>query len=328
MTSGAQGMRSQVNGLANAISKTSTDQIIEKTIELKSWSKWLPGHWNPAVFYSLTSGSSALTPPWPDILLTSGRRSSAVSIAIGKASKGKTYRVHIQNPQTPSHYFNLVCSMKHDALKGTNVINTKTALHKLTCDKLAQEKALWAPIWREQITDYDQGPVLGILLGGKNKKFGFDQDKLDQLIKLIETAQREQNASILITPSGRTETFVIKALNTQFKNDPNVWIWDQSNTNPYYGILAHADHIMVTADSVSMISEALYTSKPVHIFPLSGTSRRHQIFLDILMQDKAIRPITQTINFSVESIREPIDETKKIAHTIRQNYQNHISNIS
>jgi len=328
MTSGAQGMRSQVNGLANAIAKNGIDQIIEKTIELKPWSKWLPGHWNPAALYSLTSSSCALTPPWPDILITSGRRSSAASIAIGKASNAKTYRVHIQNPQTPSHYFDLICSMKHDALTGSNVIQTKTALHKLTHDKLAQEKAIWSPIWDEQFKEHGQSPVLAILLGGKNKKFGFNQEKLDHLVKLIQTARSKQDANILITPSGRTEPFVITALNTQFKNDPNIWIWDQSNNNPYHGILAYADHIMVTADSVSMISEALYTSKPVHILPLSGTSRRHQIFLDILSQDKLIHPITQTINFSVEPTRDPIDETKKIAHTIRQNYQNHIKNIS
>ena len=78
---------------------------------------------------------------------------------------------------------------------------------------------------------------------------------------------------------------------------------------------------MVTADSVSMISEALYTPKPVHIYGLEGTSRRHQIFLSLLEAQKIIHTVKDELDFSVDGARAAIDETARIAHIIRQNMQ-------
>lgn len=323
MTSGAPGMRSQVIGLANAVRDQKDDQIIEKTVQLKKWAHFFPGHLNPAPFMSLTSSSCPLSPPWPDILLTSGRRTSAASIAIGRASKGQTYRVHIQNPQTPTRFFDLVCSMAHDGLRGENVIETTTALHKITCQDLEKDAPLWHKRWRNQLERPGRGPLLGIILGGKTKKYGFSQQRLRDLIHLIETAVGQNNAQILITPSSRTEAFVKQGLATKFENHPDVWFWDQTGDNPYFAILNFADHIMVTADSVSMISEALYTPKPVHIYALEGTSRRHQIFLSLLSDQKVIHTVQNELDFSVDGTRAPIDETTRIAHIIRQKYQQH-----
>lgn len=320
-------MRSQVTGLAQAIAKTTHAVVTEKTVALKKWSSWIPAHLNPAPFRSLEPSSSELAPPWPDILITCGRRSAALSIAIGKKSQGRTYRVHIQNPQIPSHHFNLVCAMIHDGITGQNVITIKTALHKLSHEKLAQESQLWAPRWSIEHNTTTNAPILGIILGGKTKQYGFSQERLQTLIEMISNATYHNNAKVLLTPSGRTEAFVKTELSNKFKNHPNVWIWDQNGANPYQAILGQADHLLVTADSVSMISEALYTTKPVHIFPLSGTSRRHQLFLDILTKDKLIHPISKNIDFSVNARPEAIDETTKIAHTIRQNFKHHLAKL-
>ncbi len=318
LTSGAAGMRSQTTGLANALKaiweRDSGEpvNIIEKTISLKPWAVPFPGHRTPLPFHSLKQNSSLIQKPWPDILLSCGRRSSAISIAIGKANQQKTYRVHIQNPQTPTHFFDLVASMQHDNLKGENVIETKLALHKLTSDQLEKEKQ----IWQSQFNLKTGQPTLGVILGGKNKKHGFNQQRLTDLINLIRLATTKDNARVLITPSGRTEPFVVKALATAFASDPSVWLWNKQGQNPYLGILSNADHLLVTADSVSMISESLFTTQPVHIFPLSGTSRRHGIFLDILTSDNLIHQTGKTIDFSVQGRPSPIDETTRIAHMI------------
>ena len=47
-------------------------------------------------------------------------------------------------------------------------------------------------------------------------------------------------------------------------------LWDETGDNPYFGILALADRLIVTAESISMISEALATGRPVHVLPLEG----------------------------------------------------------
>lgn len=327
-------MRSQAMGLAKTIKaqlpQDETCEIVEKTANLNSWGKYLPGHLNPLPFHTLSKDSSSFNEEiWPDILISCGRRSSALSIAIGKKSKGKTYRVHVQNPQTPTSYFDLVASMKHDALKGPNVIDTKTALHKLDRQTLEQEKANWQSIWQsknlippQSPQQNEHTPILGVCLGGKNKKFGFDETSLSNLIDCLENARQNHNATILLTPSSRTEPFVKTTLDAHFKSDEKVWIWNQEGENPYFGILANADHLLITADSVSMISEGLFTGTPVHILPLNGTSRRHKIFLENLISENLISSADKMIDFSVKGSKEPIDETAKVAQIILQNVKN------
>lgn len=324
-------MRSQAMGLAKAIkaqlAETESCEIIEKTVKLKSWGKLLPGHLNPLPFHTLSKDSSSFNDEiWPDIIITCGRRSSAISIAIGRKSNGKSYRVHVQNPQIPTSYFDLIVSMQHDALRGPNVIETNTALHKLNRQTLEQEGAHWRSIWHSKnllpskaIHQDEQPPILGVSLGGKNKKFGFDETSLSNLIDCLENARKTHSATILLTPSSRTEPFVKTALNSHFKSDDKVWIWDQEGENPYFGILANADHLLITADSVSMISEGLFTGAPVHIFPLKGTGRRHKIFLENLKSDNLIHHTDKMIDFSVKGSKEPIDETAKVAQIILQN---------
>lgn len=332
-------MRSQALGLASAIKSLNAPEIqceiVEKTANLNSWGKYFPGHLNPLPFKSLSKDSCSFeNEKWPDILITCGRRSSAISIAIGKKSKGKTYRVHVQNPQTPTNYFDLIASMQHDALKGQNVIDTKVALHKLTQAKLDEEQVKWRSIWQDKnlLPKSDETesfpPILGVCLGGKNKKYGFDDQALHNLIQCLQKARKEQNATILLTPSSRTESFVTKALSEKFKGDDKVWIWDQAGDNPYFGILSNANHLLITADSVSMISEGLFTKALVHILPLNGTSRRHKIFLDNLISEKIIHPVDKIIEFSVKVTEQPIDETARIAQIIHQNYADHIKSFS
>lgn len=319
MTSGAPGMQSQVIGLAEAITTGPDDRVVSKTISLKKWAKLLPGHLNPAPFTSLAPGSDSISPPWPDILITSGRRTSGISIAIGRASGGTTYRIHLQNPQTPPRHFDLIVSMRHDELDGPNVLQTKTALHKLTATDLASAKT----DWQSRLINDPAQPVLGVILGGKNKAFGFTPERTAALISLLQTTIAMHAPRILITPSHRTETFVMEQLQAAFKDHPDVWIWDETGDNPYKAILALSDHLLVTADSVSMISESLFTGTPVHIFELNGTSRRHRIFLDILQQDQLTHMIDDKIDFSVDRLPQPVDETARIAQIIRQNHKEH-----
>ncbi len=323
MTSGAAGMRSQVNGLAKALGRLQPVSIEEKIIELKSWAVPLPGHLNPAPLHSLKATHPIPAPPWPAILITSGRRASGTSIAIGRKSHGRTFRIHLQNPQTPLSYFDLVCSMRHDHLKGDNVLETITALHQLTKEDIEQGAAPFQDQWQNQLEKPGRGPALGVLLGGKNKNSGFDQSRLEDLIGLIQTSINTNNANIFITPSRRTEPFVIKALTKAFKEHPNVWIWNNTDPNPYLALLHHSDHILVTSDSVSMISEALYTSKPVHIFPLSHQRKRLQQFISYLSTAGVIHMAENTINYSVDAHREPIDETAKIAQIIIEKLNAH-----
>jgi hypothetical protein len=50
-----------------------------------------------------------------------------------------------------------------------------------------------------------------------------------------------------------------------------IYRWKPNDTeNPYFGYLALAASVIVTGDSIAMLSDACATRKPVHIFDLGG----------------------------------------------------------
>jgi uncharacterized protein len=272
VTTGEAGMRSQALGLAEALGFP----FEERRIRLRRPWSWLPGHLCPFPLIGLDSAHDPLAPPWPDILITCGRRSTAVSIAIRKRSKGKTLTVHLQNPQTPLSAFDLVVAHPHDGIEGENVLLVETALHRVTPEILRDARARFAPIFGDL-----PSPRLGVLLGGRTKNGGFRASDVEALLRGLDD-HLAQGGSILITPSRRTEAHVTAALRERYAADARVFLWDGSGENPYFGILAFSDRMLVTADSVSMISEAIGTGLPVAVFPLEGLARRHKLLLDRL----------------------------------------------
>ncbi len=273
VTTGEAGMRSQALGLAEALGLPFEERIIGLR---RPW-RWLPGHLCPAPLRGLDPGKAPLAPPWPDILITCGRRSTAVSIAIREASKGRTLTVHLQNPQTPLDAFDLIVAHPHDGISGDNVLLVETTIHRVTKEKLAAARAQFAPAFLAL-----PHPRLGILLGGRTKKGGFEGADVASLLSGAHAFLAQGGGSLMVTPSRRTEPHVVEALKAAFGNDPRVFLWDGGGDNPYFGILACSDRLLVTADSVSMVSEALGTGLPVDLLPLAGLGRRHRLFLERL----------------------------------------------
>ncbi len=102
---------------------------------------------------------------------------------------------------------------------------------------------------------------------------------------------RRDNVGVVVTPSRRTDP-AVTALIREALAPFGGWVWDFAGENPYFGMLALADLIVVTQDSVSMISEASATSAPVLFASLPGSSRRQGIFLKTMMNEDRIRPFT------------------------------------
>lgn len=265
-------MRAQALGLAEALSF----DFHEKQIGLRAPWRWLPGHLCPLPLRGLDASRDRLAPPWPDLLISCGRRSTAAAIAIRKASKGRTFTVHLQHPRTPPHHFDLVFAHPHDSLSGANVQLTPTTIHRVTAEKLATARtAFAAPGF------LPPRPITGILLGGRTRRGGFADADIRALLDLL-SAERAGGASLHMTPSRRTEPHVVAALRAHFDGDGAVRIWDGTGDNPYLGLLASSDRLIVTGDSTSMASEALATGRPVGLFRFSGMGPRHHRFAENL----------------------------------------------
>ena len=288
-------MRSQAEGLAEALHWPFESISVRLR---RPWS-WLPAHRQPPGFlrYGL---QERLPQPWPDLLITCGRRSASVSAAIRRAARGRTFTVHVQNPQTPPHYFDLVVPMQHDGLAGPNVMATRAALHRITPEKLAAAGAEW----RDRLGDLN----VAVMLGGRTRSFRFTRETVDKLASGLAGLDGE----IAVTASRRTEPGVVDALKARL---PQAWFWDGTGRNPYLGMLAFARHIVVTEDSVSLISEAISTGKPVYVAEMAGGSRRLAYFQKTLREEGIVRPFDGRL---AEWRYEPINETPRIAAEVRR----------
>ena len=301
------GFRSQSLGLAEAMN----GELVEKNIDLrKPWSL-LPASLCPFPLLGLDPALDRLQPPWPDVVIACGGRSIAPALAVKRASGGRTIAVYIQNPKGATRYFDLVVSMRHDGVTGPNVMVVDTAIHRITPAKLDAARISW----HERFADLHR-PLVSVILGGRNRSLRFTKAVADTLIDLLKRLSNASGASFMITPSRRTEPEIV----AQFKafaeaNPAMVRFWDGQGDNPYFGMLALSDALIVTEDSISMVSEALASGKPVATMPLEGTAKRHQAFIDRLIQTNAISQFDGSMPIKTETPRP--DETAEAAQAIR-----------
>ncbi len=245
-----------------------------------------------------------LAPPWPDILITSGRKAVSVARYIKKASGGKTYTVHIQDPRTSQKTFDLIAVPEHDPTRGNNVITTLGAPNIITPNLLGEAK--------EKFKAFEKfsSPRIGVLIGGTSKAYTMSMENTQSLIEKLSAL----NGHLMITASRRTGEENANLLRKELDGD-NIYFWDGTGDNPYRAILAYADVILVTADSTSMLSEAATTGKPVYIIPLEGGKKRIQSMHQNLIDHGAARFFEGKLEHWTY---EPLQDAHKVALEIKK----------
>ena len=284
------GFRSQVMGLAEALQSRVQGTVIEKNVDLRAPWRYLPATLCPLALHGLTATSDRLEAPWPDLVIGCGRRTIPLALAIKRASLGRSKAVFIQDPKAAAPKFDLVFPMHHDGLDGPNVMAVDTALHRVTDEKLEAGRAKW----RARFEGLNR-PLIGVVLGGSNGSLRFTESCARDLVTKLERLARDDGAGFVITPSRRTDEDALAVIRDFARRQPQTWLWDGQNDNPYFGILGLSDALIVTEDSVSMVSEALVTGKPLATVPLEGHARRHKMFIDNLRTKGAITRFDGTL---------------------------------
>ena len=265
--------------------------------------------------YSFTG--DALSAPWPDIVIASGRKSIAAAMYIKKKTGGKCFTIQLQDPRIAAHNFDLVAVPAHDGLRGDNVIVTDTAPNLITTEKLKTAKTEYKKMFGSYSKDRK---VISVLIGGNSKTHSLTPQIATQLCNDLKKLS-DAGHSLLITTSRRTDIGMQAQLKTELKGD-NVYIWtseDESHTpNPYLGMLAYGDAVIVTEDSVSMVSDALQTSCPVYLYKLSGQSRKFDRFYKILGDADLISTFTPDINFKTPASHKTAPAARLIAEKAAQ----------
>lgn len=297
-------MKSQVIGLSEAIGLPT----VHKTCHRRWPWGWLGLHQgNPLA--QLTAESDPLISPWPDVVISCGRRSAPLALAIKKQNQGKTFCIHIQDPLFNRQSFDLIISPEHDHLQGPNVISTRGALHKVTAQNLEEGVKQYGELFTHLPRPYST-----VLLGGATNRYKMPREAMDDLIQKIFMIREKTQGSVLVTPSFRTP--FRDSLTKALEKESRIFLADIEKNNPYLGMLGIADYLFVTDDSVNMVCEACVTGKPVYILPLlNHGDTKPKRFIQGLIQQGAVR----IFQGSIETwTYEPFNDTEKIAALVRE----------
>jgi mitochondrial fission protein ELM1 len=216
--------------------------------------------------------SSPLAPPWPDLVITAGRRNEPVARWIRKQSGGHTRLVHVGRPWAPLESFDLIVVTPQYFLPArNNILHVDLPLHRITrsgLDAVGDE-------WSGHFADLPH-PWWSVLLGGDSGPFVFTPEKAAQLAGWLNDAVGREGGSVLVTSSARTPDAAWAGFLDTVAVPFSAWRWGESSgENPYLAYLALADRLVVTGESMSMLAEAGATGKPLYLFDLSDCPHDH-----------------------------------------------------
>ncbi|MDD5155238.1 MAG: ELM1/GtrOC1 family putative glycosyltransferase [Candidatus Omnitrophica bacterium] len=233
----------------------------------------------PGVYESLTRLN-------PDIIISCGSSLAAVNYALSRQGLSKSVVV-MRPPLLTAKKFDLVIVPRHDRTRqGKNVVVTDGALNLINEDYLnAQARAL------KPRADISKALILGLLVGGNTRYFSLHKVLMQEVLGQVKAVIEEYDAQVLTSTSRRTPPEIESLLELELKDYPySRLLIIASRDNPAYavgGILALSEIVVVSPESISMISEAASSGKYVVVFK-SRLDKRHERFLKRLEDKKYI----------------------------------------
>ena len=286
------GLQSQAVGLAEAAG------LQPELVSLQARAPW---RWITARAWPAPLRAVRLPDPGDAVIIGAGGTAAVVGAALRRPGRPV---VQVQHPRIDPGRFDLIVVNRHDGLTGPNVVVTRTALHRATAARMATAAAEWAP----RLAHLPR-PLVAVLVGGSNGRFRLDAAVAAALGAGLAAMMRVDRVGLALTPSRRTSDAARAAL-TAAVVPGGGWVWDMAGDNPYFGLLGLADAIVVTEDSVSMVSEAVATRVPVLLAALPGRSRRIRLFNRFLLDENRMRPFAGRLDLWPVA---PIDDTQAAA---------------
>ena len=299
LTQGMHGMVSQVEGLARALGISYKHQ----TIKLKPFWNLIPPKFSP-ISENLIKDKFVCD---SKIIISCGRKSVIPSIALKKRLGKEIFTIHIQNPKVSLNHFDLIISPEHDNMKGDNVISTTGAIHYLT-KKEIKENSNYLGLEKEK------KKLVAFIIGGPNKYYAYSEKIIHQTFNKVKTLFTPDKYRIIVIPSYRTPAKVIKKAYDTFNFNHHVV--KEVDKRAYLSALSISDHIVVTCDSTSMISEAAITGKPVYIAMMKAVKNNYRFKNFYTKLNKL--GITKELENNVETWSyDNLDEVNRIAPLIK-----------
>uniref|UniRef100_A0ACD5ZCY3 Uncharacterized protein n=1 Tax=Avena sativa TaxID=4498 RepID=A0ACD5ZCY3_AVESA len=271
----------------------------------------------------------------PTLVVACGWDTISYSSSIRHLASDNVFVIQIQHPRSRLDRFDLVVAPRHDyyALTasgqqevprlfrrwitpqeppGSNVVLTVGALHQ--ADSAALRLAAIA--WHDELAPLPK-PLLIVNIGGPTRNCKYGVDLARQLITSLDNVL-DSCGSVRISFSRRTPQKVSDIIHKEFAEHPKVYIWDGEEPNPHLGHLAWADAFVVTSDSISMLSEACSTGKPVYVIGTEHCTWKFSAFHKTLRDRGVVRPFTGLEDISNSWSYPPLNDAIEVATRVRE----------
>ncbi|MFK8040576.1 MAG: ELM1/GtrOC1 family putative glycosyltransferase [Rickettsiaceae bacterium] len=278
-----------------------------------------PIHINKSDFVELLNNNSLSKAP--DFIISSGRRLAPLALYLKKFFLNQPKIIQIMRPQIALHKFDIVILPSHDnpPQNKPNIITINSALNNVT-NRIKQSN--------EPISLFQKYPIItnekfvGVIIGGDTKNHQMSQKYADEFLQILSALHDKNKMPFFFSFSRRTPKFfkelIIKKFNdgTHIIYDPT--IINDNAYNPYLGILYNAYCLILTADSISMCSEAVSTGKSTYIHcPQYLPLKKHKVFVERLINLGAAKYLDCNTDLSTIYHYEPLNEVEKVVDIIK-----------
>ncbi|MFC4821968.1 mitochondrial fission ELM1 family protein [Dokdonella ginsengisoli] len=311
ISDGAAGNENQAVALARALGLP--PRVLRVRLR-QPWSAFAPRLILGAAAAIRDQDGAPLSPPWPDIAIGCGRRAALVTRLLRDWSGRRCWTVQILDPRIDPGAFDLVVAPQHDGIDGANVIRSIGALNAVDAD--------WLGAGRTHFPALSElpSPRTAVLIGGSNRAQRIDEIYLAALIERLAARHADEGGSFLVSVSRRTPPALAAELRAAFGTSPGrFWSGTQDGENPYAGYLGWADRIVVTPDSVNMLSEACATGKPVYTFAPRMIEGKLAAFHAELSGSGHLRRLDDPLQGPPQP--PPLAETAAIAELVRERWK-------
>jgi len=257
-----------------------------------------------------TAQRASFAPPWPRVAIGCGRSAALFTRMLRSLSDGRCYTVQILDPRIDAAHWDTVIAPQHDQLHGPNVLTPLGSLHSVD-DEWLEDGREACPTLAEL-----QQPRVGVLLGGPRKGIPLDTRYASQLAERLLAHQRIEGGSLLVLASRRTPPAVLDVMRTALEDIPGlIWAGRDDGRNPYPGVLGWADRLVVTPDSVNMLSEACAVGCPVQTLVTAPLPAKLERFHQALRKAHLLHDLDAS---APSHHQTPLRETLGIAAVLRQ----------
>jgi hypothetical protein len=203
-----------------------------------------------------------IAPPWPDVVIGSGYGSVPVARYIRGQAGGRTKLIHIGNPRDRIDDFDLhITTPQYAQGPGPNVLELPFPIGNPALNaRPTRDEQLWLSAFPR--------PRRLVAIGGPARNWKLDHVALSRAFDLVK--RKAAIGSLIVATSPRTRSETRRLLNNLAMGDHQTIV----EAFPRFAtLLGDCDEIYVTADSVSMLSEAVLTGKPVGMIPIRRSIR-------------------------------------------------------